>query len=276
LIDHQPAFGKTPPASQNTVGGRSRALSGFWNRPDWMNLIADVLIVIASVGLGYAAVKAVMRLPMFGLQELVVSSPLMRVTRAQIEYAAQSSMQGNFFTVDLESARKAFENLPWVRHAQLRRHWPEGIEVYLEEHEAVAYWRSVDSGDTRLVNSYGELFDAASNADMPVFSGPPDATKLMITQRRHFDEMLKVMGRHTAALTLSGRHAWQIKLDDGMVLELGRDEEKSPIDQRLTRFVAAWPQTLAKFDRKIVVADLRYPIGFAIRTIENNQRKGGQ
>lgn len=276
MTKHQPAFGKTPMAARGAAGGRSRAENGFWHRPEWMNLVSDVLVVIASVAIGYAVVKAVTRLPVFHLQELVVTSPLNRVTRAQLEYAAQSSMQGNFFTVDLDAARRAFENLPWVRHAQLRRRWPGVIEVSLEEHEAVAYWHSVDSGDTRLINNYGEMFDAASNADMPVFSGPTDAGALMIERRVHFDQMLKPIGRHAVALTLSGRHAWQVKLDDGMVLELGRDDDKAPLDDRLTRFVAAWPQLQAKFDKKILIADLRYPNGFAVRTADSDQRKGVQ
>lgn len=276
MTDHQPAFGKTTPAALGAAGRRSRAESGFWHRPDWMNLVSDVLTVIAVVGLSFAAVKAVLRLPVFSLQELVVTSSLSRVTRAQIEYAANSSMHGNFFTVDLEAARRAFENLPWVRRAQLLRRWPGVIEVTLEEHEAVAYWRSADSGDTRLVNRRGEMFDAASNADMPVFSGPPDAGLAMIVQREHLDSLLKPLQRHVVALTLSGRGAWQLKLDDGMVLELGTDGDKAPLDQRLTRFVAAWPQLQEKFGKKIAVADLRYPSGFAVRMAEGEQRKGVQ
>lgn len=277
MVDLQPAFGKTLPAgAKSAPAGRSRPPGGFWHRPEWMNLVADALIVLASVAIGYAAVKTIVRMPVFGLKELVVVTPLNRVTKAQLEYAAISSMQGNFFTVDLDLARKAFENLPWVRRAQLRRRWPGVVEVSLEEHEAVAYWRSVDSGDTRLVNTEGEMFDAASNASLPVFSGPPDAGKLMIEQQRHLDELLKPMGRHAVALTLSGRHAWQIKLDDGMVIELGRNEDKAQIDERLKTFVANWPLLRKKFeDRKIMVADLRYPSGFAVR-VEGEQHKGVQ
>ncbi|MBK9218643.1 MAG: cell division protein FtsQ/DivIB [Uliginosibacterium sp.] len=276
MTEHQPAFGKTLPAAHGAAGRRGSAESGFWHRPDWMNLVSDVVIVLALVGLSFAAVKAVLRLPVFSLQELVVTSSLNRVTRAQIEYAANSSMRGNFFTVDLEGARKAFENLPWVRRAQLLRRWPGAIEVFLEEHEAVAYWRSTDSGDTRLVNSHGEMFDAASNADMPVFSGPADAGLVMIERRKYFDALLKPMGRRVLALTLSGRQAWQLKLDDGMILELGTDEDKASLERRLSRFVAAWPQLQERAGKKIAVADLRYPSGFAVRMMDGEQRKGVQ
>jgi cell division protein FtsQ len=275
LTEHQPSFGKTP-RRESKVAARSadRAMKGFWHRPHLMNLVSDVLILLASVALGYSGVKAAVRMPVFGLQEVVVVSPLGHVTPAQIEYAASSSLRGNFFTVDLEQARKAFESLPWVRKAQLRRQWPARVEVSLEEHEAVAYWHSVDSSDTRLVNTFGELFDAASNADMPVFSGPPDAGVTMISERKRFDEILRPIGRKASALTLSSRHAWQLKMDDGVLVELGRDQSDASLEARLGRFVTYWPQASQRFKNPVVVADLRYPSGFSVRTVGGEQDKG--
>lgn len=251
-----------------------RGARGFWHSPQLMNLVSDSVILIASVVFGYAVVKAVLNMPVFGLREVVIISPLSHVTKAQIEYAAASTLRGNFFTVDLEHARKAFESLPWVRKAQLRRQWPARVEVTLEEHVAVAYWRSADSLDTRLVNTFGELFDAASNADMPVFSGPPDAGATMISQQRRIDEILHPLQRRTAALIVSGRRAWQLKLDDGLLVELGRDQESAPLEARLRRFVDYWPQAQQRFKNTILVADLRYPSGFSVRTAGGEQEKG--
>jgi cell division protein FtsQ len=269
----QPAFGKTGAASRRGAGARSIA-GGFWHRPDWMNLVADMLILFASVLLGAAAVKIAVSLPLFGLRDVTVVSPLSHVTKAQLEYVASSALNGNFFTVNLESGRRAFENLPWVRSASLRRVWPGKIVVQLEEHVAAAYWRSIDSGDTRLVNTFGELFDAASNGNMPVFSGPPEASVHLLEQMRLLNEMLKPMGRKISALSLSGRQAWQLKLDDGMIIELGKDQLKAPLDERLKRFVKMWPQLSASLPGPVQVADLRYPTGFAIRMTGSEQRKG--
>lgn len=269
----QPAFGKTGPAVKRGAGARGIA-RGFWHRPDWMNLVSDMLIVFASVLLGVAVVKVAVRLPLFGLREVTVVSPLSHVTRAQLEYVAASALSGNFFTVNLENGRRAFENLPWVRSASLRRVWPGEIVVQLEEHVAAAYWRSIDSGDTRLVNTFGELFDAASNGNMPVFSGPPEASAHILEQMRLFNEMLKPMDRKISALSLSGRQAWQLKLDNGMVIELGKSQLKAPLDERLNRFVKMWPQLSASLPRPVQVADLRYPTGFAIRMAGSEQGKG--
>ncbi|PLK47180.1 cell division protein FtsQ/DivIB [Uliginosibacterium sp. TH139] len=275
MTEHQPAFGKTS-ATRGREAGVRRAAAGFWHRPDWMNLVSDVLILVASVLLGMAAVKAAVRLPLFGLREVVIVSPLSHVTHAQLEYVAASALGGNFFTVNLEKGRTAFENLPWVRSAQLRRQWPGAIEVSLEEHVAVAYWRSADSGDTRLVNGFGELFDAAANDSMPVFSGPPEASMHILAQMRRFNELLQPINRNVVALSLSGRHAWQLKLDDGMVVEVGKDQAKAPIDERLKRFVSMWPQLTKRLPRAVMVADLRYPSGFAVRMAGSEQGKGKQ
>ncbi|MDP5237941.1 cell division protein FtsQ/DivIB [Uliginosibacterium sp. 31-16] len=281
MTEHQPAFGKTTGARGREASAR-QADGGFWHRPDWMNLVSGVLILLASVMFGIVAFKVVVKMPLFALREVVVISPLGHVTHAQLRYVAASSLRGNFFTVDLDRARKAFENLPWVRNAQLRRLWPGSIEVVLEEHVAVAYWRSVDSGDTRLVNSFGELFDAAANDSMPVFSGPSDSSAQILAEMRQLNEVLQPMQRKIVALSLSGRHAWQLKLDDGMVIELGKDLSKDQDDrkvkatpeERLARFVALWPQTREKLGRPVLVADLRYQSGFALRMANSEQGKG--
>ncbi|MEN3112430.1 cell division protein FtsQ/DivIB [Uliginosibacterium paludis] len=271
----QPAFGKTGPAAKPETGARAVA-RGFWHRPDWMGLVSDVLMLFASVLFGVAVVKFAANLPLFGLRQVTVVSPLSHVTRAQLEYVASSALNGNFFTVDLEGGRKAFENLPWVRSATLRRVWPGEIVVQLEEHVAAAYWRSIDSGDTRLVNTFGELFDGASNGNLPVFSGPPDASAAILGQLHVLNEMFKPMDRKVVTLSLSGRQAWQVKLDNGMVVELGKDQGRAPLNERLKRFVKLWPQLSASLPRPVQVADLRYTTGFAIRMAGSEQRKGKQ
>lgn len=268
-----PAFRNRPtPEGESAAGGSVAAKdgddAGFWNSPDAMNLVADVMMLVASVVIGYAVVKAVLRLPVFELREVVVVTPLGQVTAAQLEYAAMSSMRGNFFTVDLDQARETFEKLPWVRHAQLRRRWPATIEVSLEEQAAVAYWKVAETGDMRLVNSFGEVFDAASNVNMPVFSGPVERAAEMLDARQRMDEILQPIGRHIVALSLSPRSAWQLKLDDGLIIEMGRDQSRAPLDDRLRSFVAAMPAAQKKIPQRWQVADLRYPAGFAVKPLK--------
>ncbi len=91
------------------------------------------------------------------------SHPARRRSRAQqrqtIRANAAPRLAGNFFTIDLQQGRAAFESVPWVRRAVVRRVWPDRLAVHLEEHRAGALWVP-DDGNDKLVNSFGEVFEA--------------------------------------------------------------------------------------------------------------------
>jgi cell division protein FtsQ len=208
-------------------------------------------------------------LPIFPVRELVVVNEPEQVTRAQLEQAARTAIAGNFFTVDLDAVRSAFEKLPWVRHAEVRRRWPDSVELTLEEHAAVARWRRSDGGDgqeSRLVNTYGEVFAAASAAALPALIGPEGTAPLLLSRFHEFEQALVPLARHPDSLALSRREAWQVRLDDGLVLELGRDEAKHPLVARLERFVTYYRSAVEKARvASVSVVDMRYPNGFALR-----------
>lgn len=237
---------------------------GLWHRPRLLNTVADVLLLLGSVGLGYAAVAAALRLPLFPLREVVLTGAVAKVTQAQLEYAARSSLSGNFFTVNLDRVRSAFEKLPWVRRAEVRRRWPDGIELALEEHVAAALWKMAN-GEMRVVNDRGEVFTAATSAPLPMLSGPEGSAAEVLQRYAEFAELLKPLGRTPRQVALSARQAWQVRLDDGTLIDLGRDQAKAPLNERLTRFVAAYPVALERAASAAASVDLRYPNGFALR-----------
>lgn len=257
-------------AARAGVSGRgapAREREGVWHRPAVLNLVSDLLLLFAAVALGYAVVVWFLSRPLFPLREVVVLTPSAQVTVAQLEYVARTAIHGNFFSVNLEEVRDSFEKLPWVRRAEVRRRWPDVLELRLEEHQAVAYWTSVDSGETRLVNRQGEVFIASSNAQMPTFSGPQGSAPFLQQRFEQFANQLEPIGRRLVAVTLSDREAWQLRLDDGMVIALGRDQEKAPLGERLARFIRAWPQATERIGVQVAVADLRYPSGFALTPV---------
>jgi cell division protein FtsQ len=69
------------------------------------------------------------------------------------------------------------------------------------------------------------------------------------------------LGLQVTKLVLSPRHAWQLRLSNGMVLELGRED----MQQRLARFVEAYPYSLAAIQSRVKYVDLRYGNGFAVK-----------
>jgi cell division protein FtsQ len=243
--------------------------NGFWDRPPLMDLVADLLFLLAAAALGWAGVVTVRTLPIFPLREIVIQGDLTQVTRAQIEQAARTAAIGNFFTVDLDHVQSSFEKLPWVRHADVRRRWPSAVELTLEEHVAVARWRHVGAGnsqESRLVNGFGEVFAAASAEELPAFAGPEGSAAEVLDRYRQCETALTPLGRHADVVQLSRRQAWQVKLDSGLVIELGRDEDKHPLAERLARFVTYFGPAMDKTHlTEVAVADMRYPNGFALR-----------
>jgi cell division protein FtsQ len=254
--------------SARSGNGRHHAATetaGFWDRPVLINLVADLLIVFGVAVLAWAGSIAIQRLPVFPLREVVVMTPLRQVTPAQIEQAARVALIGNFFTVDLDGVRAAYEKLPWVRHAEVRRRWPDAVELDLEEHVAVARWRQAD-GESRLVNSEGEVFAAASEMTLPTFAGPEGSAPEVLARYQEFEQALAKVGRHPETLVLSRREAWQVKLDDGLLVELGRDESKHPLSERMARFTAFYRAAAERTQVAVGgVVDMRYPNGFAVR-----------
>ncbi|MBU1237555.1 MAG: cell division protein FtsQ/DivIB [Gammaproteobacteria bacterium] len=241
------------------------AEDGFWDRPALMNLVADILIVFGIAAMAWAIATSIQRLPIFPLREVVVARAVDNVTRIQIEQAIRAALVGNYFTVDLDQVRNVFEKLPWVRQVEVRRRWPDTLVLQIEEHVAVARWQQADN-EARLVNNFGEVFAAASDRELPIFSGPEGTAAPIMTRYLEFSQVLNAVERTPAVLALSTREAWQVTLDDGLVIELGRDEAKHTLSERMARFVAWYGPALDKTRlARAKVVDMRYPNGFALR-----------
>lgn len=231
----------------------------MWDKPAFMNAVANALFAAAALLVLAAVLTQVARLPAFSLREVRVGGELKHVDREQIEDVVRRDLRGNFFTIDLPAARAAFERLPWVRNANVRRQWPARLDIALEEHVPLARW-----GNSALVNTHGEVYAAAHDGDLPVFMGPEGTALEIAIQYRYFQRSLGAIGETPVEVQVTARRAWQVKLASGMTLALGRED----VEARLARFVAAHERTLGRLGRRIDYVDLRYANGFAVRIPE--------
>lgn len=228
----------------------------MWDKPTLLNWIANLLFSLAVVMLLYALLFVVLHLPIFPVKQVQVEGNLDHVNHEQIQLIVSKYLKGNFYTLDLQRTRAAFEKLPWARKVSVRRQWPDTIVVQIEEHHALGRW-----GGVALVNRYGELFQAASDAQLPTFYGPGDAVKEVAQGYASFAQMLTQTSLQIQQLSLSSRRAWEIKTVDGRQMMLGRESAR----QRLQQFVSAYRQQANIAESDWRYADLRYPNGFALR-----------
>ena len=229
----------------------------MWDNAATLNRVAGLLYGAAALLIVYGCIHYVVHLPIFPLREIRVIGDVGHVTNDQVAAVIARELRGNFFTVDLAQAREAFEKLPWVRKVNVRRQWPDRLELVVEEHKPLARW-----GSTALVNAHGEVFEAAISSTLPVFSGPEGTASEVVARHAEFDRLLVPIGRKVVLIALSARRAWQLRLDDGMVLYLGREN----LEGRLKGFVSAYQRTVARLPQPPSHVDLRYSNGFAVRT----------
>jgi len=250
-------------------------LNGLWQDARALNALANALLGATLLATLAAGVWWVAQRPFFTLEHVRIDAApgheLQRVSPAQLRSAVARRVHGNFFAVDLDAVRAVFESVPWVRRAGVRRVWPDGLEVSIEEHRALALW-----DDGRVVNTFGELFvanlaEAEEDGELPQFSGPDGTAQQVARRYAELREAVAALDAQPQAVSLSARHAWTLHLDDGTTLLLGRDQG-IPVERRIARWVETWPIVVSALNRRAEVIDLRYPNGFAIRSLARLER----
>ena len=204
----------------------------MWDNPRLLNLAANLLFALAALLFAFAGLQLLLHSPLFPLKEIVVRDALKNASASELENAVDG-VGGNFFAADLAAIRARLEQVGWVRHVDVRRVWPDRIEVRLEEHVAFARW-----GDSGLVNTFGEPFAAdiekGGDAQLPLFAGPAGTEGELSRRYRRFVELLAPLGDMPDRVVLTPRFSWQLRLAGGLNLELGRDGAE-PVEERLGR-----------------------------------------
>jgi cell division protein FtsQ len=238
-----------------------------------MNAAASAVFALAALVLLAALIAWLLRAPLFTLRAITLDGELARSNLATVRANALPRLAGNFFSFDLERGRAAFESVPWVRQAIVRRVWPNRLVVTLEEHHAAALWRG-EAGDDKLVNAQGEVFEAnlgdVEDENLITLAGPDSSSAQVLSMQRRLADALAPLGVRIELLKLSSRGSWHAELDSGAELELGRGNEEEVL-ARTERFVRTLGLATQRYadasgkSRALIAADLRHPDGYALR-----------
>jgi cell division protein FtsQ len=253
----QPAFG--------LAAGRSASLPVDVRL---MQATANAVFVLAALAACVAAALWAARLPVFAVKSIRVEGEVNRNSESTIRANTVHRLTGSFLTLDLQKSRAAFEAVPWVRQAVVRREWPMRLAVHLQEHRPVALWAGADGND-RLVNSFGEVFEAnigdVEDDSLPSLAGPDGSAPQMLVLLHRLDPVLVPLNTGAIErLVLSARGSWRATMEKGATIELGRGTDAELI-ARAQRFVATMPRVEAQYQRRLESADLRHAEGFAVR-----------
>ena len=261
----------------------SMLMAPLWNHSDRMEKLSRFLIRCFVVMLVIGILVWLSQRPVFALKQIqiepIAGQTLKHINKPIVKQQVLETVQGNFFSVRLEDVKRGFESMPWVRHANVRRVWPNGLVVSIEEQKPCGTWGGADSHT--LMNTHGELFagrvsEISDDVRLVDFSGPADAGKEVMSLYEKANNWFKPWGAEVTSLALTERYAWHVKLSNGMKVEFGRDEESSDknlTEERVARLFKYWPQVQEKWTNRVDAVDLRYANGFAVHLASASLKK---
>lgn len=234
-----------------------------------MNMVASclflgfALLVLGAVG-GWA-----MRHSLFAIRGISVTGDVTHNNAITLKANVTPRLKGTFFTLDLDATRRAFESVPWVRQAVVRREFPNRLKVKLQEHKAVAYWGA--ESESRLLNNFGEVFEAnvgeVEQELLPRLEGPDGQAVQVLAMYQALQPLFENGDWVLEQLELTGHGGWRARLDSAAVVELGGGST-ADVQARVQRFLHTLTQVTAQYGRKwdaVETADLRNEDGYAIR-----------
>ncbi|PKG85342.1 cell division protein FtsQ [Colwellia sp. 75C3] len=199
---------------------------------------------------------------------IVISGEMPYSERSDIINAIDQIDMGNFFQVDVNEVQDHVLALPWVYSVAVRKQWPNELKIYVVDQSPVALWNG-----NFLINQLGLVFQAdieRINHYLPNFFGPEGTEIIALKNYRDLNALLDFKALAIDELILSERFSWQLTLNDGVTLNLGREERV----ERIQRFMDVYPIIKAQLKAKIIAEkqknqavdyiDLRYDTGLAV------------
>lgn len=223
----------------------------------WMLAVALVVLPVVAVLNGWVGRDH------WPLTRLRITGEFERVDERAMQRALAPHARRGFFAVRLDHAQAAVAGLPWVEQAEVRKRWPDVLEVRVFEHRPFARW-----GSDRLLSEHGRLFpgnNVETPEGLPWMNGPDSAIGEVVAMFNESTALFTTLGIDVLAIELNPRGSWSLQLREirsgaRFQVLIGRSEARA----RLARFVRLIPQLLSQDAQRLTRADLRYTNGFAL------------
>lgn len=204
------------------------------------------------------------------LKVIRINGEMVHLQPQRLQQVVAKSIDGGFFSVDMEQVRDAVKALSWVDQVSVRRVWPHTLVMDVTEQVAIARWGKHD-----LVNARGEVFapdGVAMAAELLQLSGPQGSAPKVVAFYRELQAQLASAELQLSRLRLEQRRDWQLETTEGMTLVLASRD----VAAQLSRFLSAYPALVADPARHAKRVDMRYGHGFAVRWQERELSEQGE
>jgi cell division protein FtsQ len=205
--------------------------------------------------------EALARFLGFGVQYITVQG-LADLSEAQIIEATGLTGRETLPFLKVESVQARLEALPRVKEASVRKLYPHGLLIEINEREPFAIWQN--QGELALIAADGVVIArqiSASQLHLPFVVGE-GANKRVKEYAHILEQAGPLRSRIRAAIWVSERR-WTLKLDNGLDVRLPEDQKGEAL-QRLARL----EREHRVLDRDILAVDLRLKDRLTLRLTE--------
>jgi len=222
-------------------------------RINWLNPLVLTGVFVLLV----AAIKGIQPLLYWPVDGVRVLGSMEHVEKKQLQYALAETLSPGFLASDMNEVKQAVESLPWVADAQVRRIWPEQVEVLLTEKEPVANWLQNGFLDSNLV----AFFPANRTADseLPKLAGPKGAEQDVWRFYQAILQQVRPLNLDVDVVSMARHGAWSAHFRDGPWVLLGKEQTSARLDR-----LASVYHSLEERWQDVRLIDLRYPNGFSV------------
>lgn len=225
-----------------------------WRKVSWFVFVIVPLIVVIST---YQWMQSPEHLT---ISYVEVSGDLKVLDKAQLEPVIEPFTKTNLYLLDAKALEKAIENNTWVNAASMTKIWPDRLSIKIYEQKPVAFW-----GENKMLAENGEIINAITkdkkNDALPLLYSPREEGREMAASFLKIRRWMKGFPLKIISFKEDTRGSWKVKLENGITLKVGRNEQK----KRVRRFLVGYEQSLANVINKIKSVDLRYTNGFAVQ-----------
>lgn len=226
---------------------------GRWHAPVWL-----LALMLFGVLLSNGA-EAFVRWLDQPVQEVRVQGVVEHLDRQALAERLALQVSAPLLSQDIQRLQQHAVADPWVHAVSVQRRWPAAIDIQVTEEVAVARW-----GDVGLLNHQGDIFWPELSANylkLPRLNGPSHETRSVMQQYHDLSRLFSGTDLRLAGLTLEGRGAWTLELDNGIRIVAGREQ----LMPRLRRFITLYQLELHAHADRIEQVDIRYTNGAAVQ-----------
>ncbi len=131
-----------------------------------------------------------------------------------------------FFSLPVWQLQHKLNALEWIDQADIARIWPDTLKITLTEKRPIAYWNeAMITADGVLLLKDSQVMDK----NLPILNGPEQDSQYVLQIYKKLSKLLLDFDMQMSGMRLYKNSAWEIKLTNGVELQLGEKIFKETI-----------------------------------------------